>query len=107
MDAIKSLSRFYNDFTLFQHYQILFLMYINKDSNLISTQHNNTEDVTLYPKTDIVTLDIPKVTNTPDATLRLLTEDSVQTLLQMQGADPFCKYISKHLLNRKAPKHGN
>ena len=35
MDASKSLSLFYNDFTLFQHYQILFLMYTDKDSNLI------------------------------------------------------------------------
>ena len=36
MDASKSLSWFYNDFTLFQQYQILFLMYTDKDSNLIS-----------------------------------------------------------------------
>ena len=36
MDASKSLSWFYNDFTLFQQYQFLFLMYTNKDSNLIS-----------------------------------------------------------------------
>ena len=36
MDASNSLSWFYNDFTLFQHYQFLFLMYTDKDSNLIS-----------------------------------------------------------------------
>ena len=36
MDASKSLSWFYNDFTLFQHYKFLFLIYTDKDSNLIS-----------------------------------------------------------------------
>ena len=36
MDTSKSLSWFYNDFTLFQHYQFLFLVYTDKDSNLIS-----------------------------------------------------------------------
>ena len=37
--------------------------------------------------------------------LKPLTEDRLHTLLQMQRMDPFCKHISKHLLNRKAPKH--
>ena len=36
MDASKSLSCFNNDFTLFLNYQILFIMYTDKDSNLIS-----------------------------------------------------------------------
>ena len=35
MDASESLSWLYNDFTLFQYYQFLFLMYTDKDSNLI------------------------------------------------------------------------
>ena len=34
-----------------------------------------------------------------------LTEDGLQALLQMQRTDPFCKCISKHLTNWKAPKH--
>ena len=34
------LSWFYNDFTLFQQYLFLFLMYTNKDSNLISDLKN-------------------------------------------------------------------
>ena len=59
----------------------------------------------LQPKTDTVTPDIPKVTDTPDATPKPLTKDRLQTLLQMQRTDPFCKCISKHLSNGKALKH--
>ena len=36
---------------------------------------------------------------------KLLTEDRLQALLEMQITDPFCKCISKHLSNGKAPKH--
>ena len=61
--------------------------------------------------------------NTPDATLttptasqpqqpdnthptpKSLTEDRRDALLQMQCTDPFCKRISKRLLNGKAPHH--
>ena len=35
-----------------------------------------------------------------------LTTDRLEALLQMQKTDPFCKWISKHLSNGKAPKHG-
>ena len=34
-----------------------------------------------------------------------LTVDRLEALLQMQRTDPYCKYISKHLLNGKAPQH--
>ena len=34
-----------------------------------------------------------------------LTTDRLDTLLQMQKTDSFCKHISKRLLNGKAPKH--
>ena len=34
-----------------------------------------------------------------------LTADHLDTLLQMQRTDPFCKLISKRLLNGKAPHH--
>ena len=34
-----------------------------------------------------------------------LTADYLDTLLQMQRAYPFCKHISKQLLNGKAPHH--
>ena len=49
--------------------------------------------------------DITTVTDTPDAMPKLLTEDSLHTLLEMQRMDPICKHISNCLSNRKAPKH--
>ena len=55
-----------------------------------TAQHKITEDLTPQPKTDTVTPDITKVTDTPDAILKLLTEDRLQALLQMQRTDPFC-----------------
>ena len=42
-------------------------------------------------------------TDTP--TPKSLTADCLDTLLQMQRTDPFCKCISKQLLNGKAPHH--
>ena len=56
-----------------------------------TAQHNDTENLTLQPKMDTVTSDIPKVTDTPDATPKLLAEDRLQTLLQKQRTDPFWK----------------
>ena len=49
--------------------------------------------------------DITKVTDTPDAMPKSLTEDRLQALLQMQRTDPFCKCISKDLSNGIAPNH--
>ena len=42
-----------------------------------ATQCDNTENLVLCPKTDTVTPDIPEVTDTPDATPKLLTEDRI------------------------------
>ena len=36
---------------------------------------------------------------------KTLTVDRLETLLQMQRTDPFCKCISKCLVNSKAPQH--
>ena len=75
----------------------------NHDESTLHTrsrtaQCNITEDLTLQSKTNTVT-------DTPDAMPKPLTEDRLQGQLQMQKTDPFCKCISKHLLNRKVPKH--
>ena len=43
--------------------------------------------------------------STPDPTPRSLTADRLEALLQIQKTNPFCKRISKHLSNGKAPKH--
>ena len=58
-------------------------------SNNSTTQANTTPDVS------------------PDSTptQKTLTEDRLEALLQMQKTDPFCKCISKHLSNGKAPQH--
>ena len=61
-----------------------------------TTQHNITEDLTLQPKIQLQP-DITKVTDTPDATPKLLMEDRLQALIQMQRTEPFCKHISKNL----------
>ena len=43
--------------------------------------------------------------STPDPTPKSLTANRLETLLQMQKTDPFCKHISKQLSNGKAPKY--
>ena len=66
------------------------------------TTHSNTLDEhTLQSHPDTM----PHVTDSPSTTPKPLTTDKLQVLLQMQRTDPFCKCISKHLSNRKAPKH--
>ena len=70
-----------------------------------TVQKKKTEHLTPQPNADTVRPDITTVKNTPDATPMLLTEDRLHALLQMQRMDPFCKCISKHLSNGKAPKH--
>ena len=54
-----------------------------------TTQSNTIEDPAPQPKTDTVAPDITKLTDTPDATPKLLTEDKLQALLQIQRTDPF------------------
>ena len=70
-----------------------------------AAQCNITEDLTPQPQADTVTPDITTVKDTPDAMPKPLTEDRLHDLLQIQWTDPFCKHISKHLSNGKAPKH--
>ena len=52
-----------------------------------------------------VTPDLTTVETTQDITLKPLTADRHEALLQMQRMDPFCKCISKCLSNGKAPQH--
>ena len=41
----------------------------------------------------------------PTTTPKPLTAECLDVLLQMQKTDPFCKCISRRLLNGKAPHH--
>ena len=47
----------------------------------------------------------PQISQEPTTAPKLLTADCLETLLQMQKTDPFCKCISKRLLNGKVPCH--
>ena len=48
---------------------------------------------------------LPQISQESTTTPKPLTVDKLDTLLQMQRTDPFCKCISKRLLNGKAPHH--
>ena len=47
----------------------------------------------------------PHISQDATTTPKPLTADHLDALLQMQRTDPFCKCISKRLLNGKAPHH--
>ena len=47
----------------------------------------------------------PYISQDATTTPKPLTSDCQDALLQMQRIDPFCKLISKRLLNGKAPHH--
>ena len=47
----------------------------------------------------------PEISKTPDPTPKSMTADRLEALPQMQKTDPFCKRISKCLLNGKTPQH--
>ena len=49
--------------------------------------------------------DTPQLPTYPTVTPKTLSAECLDTLLQMQCTDPFCKCISKRLLNGKAPHH--
>ena len=61
----------------------------------------NTLDTTSTPITDTM----PHISQEPTPTPKPITTDHLDTLLQMQRTDPFCRCISKRLLNGKAPHH--
>ena len=61
----------------------------------------STSNSTLALPTDTV----PHLSQDATPTAKSLTADHLDTLLQMQRTDPFCKCISKRLLNGKAPHH--
>ena len=69
--------------------------------NTISCTKKNSPDTTSTPHPDVSPKISPEATPTPTP----LTADRLEALLQMQRTDPFCKCISKCLLNSKAPQH--
>ena len=69
--------------------------------NTRSCTQKTSPDATLTPHPDVSSQISQEATQTP----KLLTADRLDALVQMQRTDPFCKHISKCLLNGKAPQH--
>ena len=67
----------------------------------IRSQTQSTLDTTSALHTDTA----PHISQDASITPKLLTADHLYALLKMQRTDPFCKCISKRLLNGKAPHH--
>ena len=63
------------------------------------TQNTSSTTSTLYPHTT------PQISQEPTTTPKPLTAECLDALLQMQRTDPFCKCISRRLLNGKVPHH--
>ena len=61
----------------------------------------NSPDTTSTPQPDVS----PQISQEATSTQKPLTVDRLEALQQMQRTDPFCKHISKCLLNGKAPQH--
>ena len=64
------------------------------------TQHTSLS-TTSSPQLDTA----PQISQEPTTAPKPPTADCLGALLQMQKTDPFCKHISKRLLNGKAPHH--
>ena len=47
----------------------------------------------------------PHISQEPTTTPKPIKADRLDALLQMQRTDPFCKHISRRLLNGRAPHH--
>ena len=60
---------------------------------------------TSNPTSALPTDAVPHLSQDATPTPKSLTADHLDALLQMQRTDPFCKCISKRLLNGKAPHH--
>ena len=60
---------------------------------------------TSNPTSALPTDAVPYLSQDATPTPKSLTADHLDALLQMQRTDPFCKCISKRLLNGKAPYH--
>ena len=69
--------------------------------NTRSCTQKNSPDTASTPHPDVS----PQISQETASTPKPLTVDRFEALLQMQRTDPFCKHISKHLLNGKAPQH--
>ena len=66
-----------------------------------SQTHNTSSSTTSTPHPDTA----PQISQEPTTAPKPLTADCSEALLEMQMNDPFCKCISRRLLNGKVPHH--
>ena len=69
--------------------------------NTRSHTKKDSPDTASTPHPDVSPSISPDITQTP----KPLTVDRLEALFQMQDTDPFCRHISKHIFNGKAPQH--
>ena len=69
--------------------------------NTRSHTQKNSADTAAMSHSDVS----PQISQEATSTPKPLRADRLEALLQMQRTDPFCKCISKHLLNGKAQQH--
>ena len=75
-------------------------------TSILDGPATHTYSKTLTPTDTTTPTDVKSTSNTDKVNaLPPLTEDHKDTLHLMQRTDPFCKCISKWLLNDKAPSH--
>ena len=74
---------------------------VNDGPAFHTRSHTNISDPTSTPPV----IPQPHISRDNNPTPKSLTADHWDALLQMQHTDPFCKCISKRLLNGKAPHH--
>ena len=77
---------------------------MHTDGPAYNTRRHTKKDsagTTFTPHPDVT----PNISPDTNQTPKSLTPDRLEALLQMQRTDPFCKHISKHLFNGKAPQH--
>ena len=69
--------------------------------NTRSCTQTTSPNTTSTPHPDVS----PRISQETNPTPKLLIADRIEALLQMQRTDPFCKCISRRLLNGKATQH--
>ena len=79
----------------------------NTRSKTLHKCHANTdtEALSTTPSRESITPDLTSMETTEDITPKTLTVNRHETLLQMQKMGPFCKHISRWLLNGEVPQH--
>ena len=84
--------------------QINLLSVTNSDGPTFNTRSQTHQCLSVNTSTSQPDI-IPDISEVPDPTLKSLTADRLEAVLQIQKTDPLCKRISKHLSNGKAPQH--